>query len=354
MRLATPRVWPLTTACCHHVATVRTLERWNPSPLAATLAARTTARHRPVVVCLGTPSTWLTAVEASVEAIGGEPVTLRLRLLTLTTPRPPARARTAAERHGRRHAAYVVCPLAPRTAQASILPPELLGTVDEWVQKIRALRRHEPDATILLIASVAGHRTLVEAAFRAGLTDVLDPDECADPRLVQARLRRALDVITPPPFDRVAPTAEVLAIRIADRPPELRHAMDRALGGGETWDIGLSRGLTAVTADYQSEDGRIDDRRIASCLGLSLRQLATALPVSHQALGARPLSTKAQPALRAMAVALRLVDEARPGAEGAAWLRSPHEGLDGATSTMMLLGGHPNSLPTALAHRGDA
>ena len=102
------------------------------------------------------------------------------------------------------------------------------------------------------------------------------------------------------------------------------------------------------------EDERIDARRIAARLGITLRQLATALPVSHQALSARPLSSKAQPAFCSTVGALRLVDEARPGAEGAMWLRTPHEGLDGATSTMMLLGGHPDSLPTALAHRGDA
>jgi transcriptional regulator with XRE-family HTH domain len=85
--------------------------------------------------------------------------------------------------------------------------------------------------------------------------------------------------------------------------------------------------LQVVAPDLCADSGRLDARRVAASMGLSLRQLARVAGVTQQALSATPDSRSIQGVLRPIARLSAVLDQAFPGERKRAWLQSPNPAL---------------------------
>lgn len=85
--------------------------------------------------------------------------------------------------------------------------------------------------------------------------------------------------------------------------------------------------LQLVAPHLCAGSGRLDARKVAASVGLSLRQLACVAGVTQQALSTTPDSRSIQGALRPIARLSAVLDQAFPGELKRAWLQSPNAAL---------------------------
>jgi uncharacterized protein (DUF2384 family) len=94
---------------------------------------------------------------------------------------------------------------------------------------------------------------------------------------------------------------------------------------------------------------RLNARRVATRLGVSLERLAPAVGYTPQGLARNPTSERLQPALAQIAHVLdrlrALLDDER---SAALWLRAPHPDLGGATPLSLVLSGRAQTVGVLL------
>jgi hypothetical protein len=94
--------------------------------------------------------------------------------------------------------------------------------------------------------------------------------------------------------------------------------------------------------------GRLDAARIAKTLGVSIRQLAAATPVTQQALSETPDSPRAQSALDPFARVIAVLEQMLAPEQLMAWLRTPNAHWGKRTPLEALLAGDGESVARAL------
>lgn len=132
-----------------------------------------------------------------------------------------------------------------------------------------------------------------------------EPASAAEVQAARERIRSALEHL-PTVDERRGPLADVLGVSA----PRLR-----------------------------ARSGRLDAKKIASHLGVSLAGLAKITPISRQALNETPDSAHAQAALDPLARILDVLDTVLPPEHVAAWLNTSHAGLGGETPIHAILEG---------------
>jgi hypothetical protein len=101
----------------------------------------------------------------------------------------------------------------------------------------------------------------------------------------------------------------------------------------------LAEILGVAAPDLRAPSERLDAKRIAARLGVSLDRFAVAIPVARQSLDETPDSARIQAALDPFARALAVLDVLLPGDAGRQWLNAIHPRLDGATALAAMLDG---------------
>ena len=95
--------------------------------------------------------------------------------------------------------------------------------------------------------------------------------------------------------------------------------------------------------------GKLNARRVAARLGVSVERLAPAVGYTPQGLVRNPTSDRLQPALAQIAHVLdrlrSLLDDDR---SAALWLRAPHPDLGGATPLSLILAGRAQTVGVLL------
>lgn len=99
------------------------------------------------------------------------------------------------------------------------------------------------------------------------------------------------------------------------------------------------RALPVFTETRSPENGKLDARRIAQTLGLSLRELGQALKCDPSGLARHPASDRIQPSLHPFdALALHLWEVFGSLETGRIWLRAPNPVLEDAPLAYLLRG----------------
>lgn len=110
-------------------------------------------------------------------------------------------------------------------------------------------------------------------------------------------------------------------------------------------------GITAPA--LRSDSGRLDAKKIAKQLGVSLAGLAKITPISRQALNETPDSAHAQAALDPLARILDVLAIVLPREHVSAWLNAPHPRLEGETPIHAILQGRGEQVARMLERARD-
>jgi len=237
------------------------------------------------------------------------------------------------------------------------------------LQVVGDLARCVPAVPVLIAADESRQRAVIESALACGATEVIGADGSRISTLVASRIDRVLAAfpsragVTAPPaaatggtrgggpdprwtegdsWEDSVPASEAAAAlaRVREQATSLPTPSQRAQPLAGILDI--------ATPELRAPSGRLDAQRVAERLGISLRQLAKAAGVTHQALSATPDSKAAQPGLDAIARALATLDTLLPKARARDWLNAPHTRLQGATPLEALLDGRAERVASML------
>lgn len=200
---------------------------------------------------------------------------------------------------------------------------------------VRSLRAQAPDAAIIVLLDDRDPEA-VRAVRAAGASDFVGAAVAANPAALEWRISEALRDVRPAAGDTpgftVTPGAAPSAAEVAEA--RARAAEAAALP---------SSAPTTVTVDAPAlrdpGTGRLDARRIARRLGVSVSRLAGVAGVTQQALSARPAAASAQAGLLPVARVLAALDELLAPAHVRMWLQAPHARLGGRTPLDAILAG---------------
>jgi hypothetical protein len=244
-----------------------------------------------------------------------------------------------------------------------------------WLDALHELNERDPSTPILITADQRAQQSLIRSAIEAGANEVIGAAEAAIEELVWTRVKSALAAVEGHGAAAVHPdTAHATAL--TGIPTTSRTAAlpaDGAVAGIdaviEEPDAVLSpeargqaltrlrdavarmpspehrRGPYADLLDISTPalraagSGRLDAKRIAARFQVSLRQLARAVPGTHQALSDKPDSPRVQGALDPFARTAAILDELLPGKLAPQWLNTPHPRLKNRTPLQALLSG---------------
>jgi hypothetical protein len=213
-------------------------------------------------------------------------------------------------------------------------------------------REREPGRAVLVVMEVKSPEA-VRAARDAGASEFLGKDEIDNVEAVYWRLTNAmrlfhlyLDLAEATLAGPVEPRP--LTVRKSDRLSESARreadaAIDAAVAALPTAEVRRSRGpdlLKIVAPELRDpESGRLDARRIAAAVGLSLAALARASGISQQALSAKPDSPGAQAGLLPIARLSAMLDEMFSPDHKRVWLQTPHPRFGGRSPAQAIEAG---------------
>jgi DNA-binding NarL/FixJ family response regulator len=237
------------------------------------------------------------------------------------------------------------------------------GTTDpaEVTREVREIRSREPHATIYVLLDERNPEA-VRAARQSGATDYLGPVAAANQEAVEWRVSGAGAGLpaTPEPSDThpVSRTARFSQTPARLGPVSSRPSPAEVEAARERIEAGLARLPTRADAVARAaelvaisgpelrspESGRLDAKRIAARLGVSVSRLAPAVRVSQQALSARPDSLRAQAGLLPVARVLAALDEVLPPGQVRMWLNAPQALLGGEVPLESMLRGGADAL----------
>jgi len=250
-----------------------------------------------------------------------------------------------------------VPPKASRTYVVNALKPDGSTAPAEVREQVRAVREREPHAPVFVLLDEANAEA-VRAARRAGATDFFGAAAASNPAALEWRviarlqrqgiLRRVEVESKTSPRRKTARSAPGLHVRLGEPVEPTAREVAKALARVEaglkrrpTPKLTLARAakLTTVAApELRNErSGRLDAKRIAERLGVSVNRLAPATGVSQQALSKRPDSPRAQKGLASIARVIVALNELNPAGEAKMWLNTPHRGLGDAAPLDLIL-----------------
>lgn len=216
------------------------------------------------------------------------------------------------------------------------------------------MNERDPETPILVAADASRQQKLILDALDAGADEVVGPEVLRIPALARRRVRSALANVRGTSADAWAalPTGpddldDGAVVEWEDGPTEAEAEAARArvrqavarLPTREERSGPLAELLGVTVPELRAPSGRLDAKRIAACLGVSLNRFAAAMPVRRQSLDETPDSARIQAALDPFARALAVLDVLLPGDVGRQWLNAIHPGLDGTTPLAAMLDG---------------
>jgi CheY-like chemotaxis protein len=262
-----------------------------------------------------------------------------------------------------------------------------------WLQALRALNSRTPRTPILVTISSDRPRWVIKLAIAAGADEILSAGDSEIEELVWTRVQSALakaEVPTapavtvtsggPPGVERrrrkrrledradadaaqaALPAAATAVVETWEAPAtedEVRAARQRVenaldhLPGAEERRAPLADVLGITAPALRAASGRLDARKIAAELGVSLASLARITPISRQALNETPDSARAQAALDPVARTLHVLGLVLPREAVSAWLNAPHPRLEGETPIQAILQGRAERVARMLEMARD-
>jgi len=275
----------------------------------------------------------------------------------------------------RRVAVVDLTPVAPPTRGASAaahaaLAELLAGILDH----IRELRHDDPSVAVLALVDSSDQRVIGQA-LSAGADEILLSDDVKSRAQVSARVQAAIaraatrtdpagsaePATVAPANARTRGTAKPAVRESPSAAPseeELTAALARVDGlAGKRLTVeeraeqaaSASNDVLAIVArSLRSESGRLDAKRIAKRLGVSVAALAQAIGKQRQTVNKTPDADDLQRALAPMARIVSLLEDALAPKELSAWLSSSHAGLGGATPRAEILAGRASRVALML------
>lgn len=255
----------------------------------------------------------------------------------------------------------------------------------DWLHTLRILNGQTPRTPILITVDDEQPGGLIRGAIEAGADEILRAGETEIEELVWTRVQSALARAEAAPPAAVPNASSAPGIERRVRRRRLEDRLEDRLGDGpalgistameapaadvtETWEerateneVRAARervnamldrlpgveerrapladllGVTAPT--LRADSGRLDARKIATELGVSLSSLAKITPISRQALNETPDSPRAQAALDPLARTLDVLGTVLSREHMTAWLNTPHRRLTGETPIQAILQG---------------
>jgi DNA-binding NarL/FixJ family response regulator len=252
-----------------------------------------------------------------------------------------------------------------------------------FLSALEALNHQSPRRAILVTLDEQAHK-IIKAAIRAGADEILSAGDAEIDELVWTRVQSAIakawaapeaaaprghsaPAAAPPGVERrvaqrrradsrgtaaaSSPAAPALmsdveetweepasATEVQAASERIRAALER-LPSAEARRGPLADVLGVSAPGLRAASGRLDAKKIASHLGVSLAGLAKITPISRQALNETPDSAHAQAALDPLARILDVLGTVLPPEHVAAWLNTPHARLGGETPIRAILDG---------------
>lgn len=264
------------------------------------------------------------------------------------------------------------------------------------VDALKALNHVSPRTPVLVTIDEQGQK-IIKVAISAGADEILSAGDAEIDELVWTRVQSALAKAEAAPSIS-APDREAAAGMPAggvERRRTLRRRTDRRAAPGrapaasawpgdveEVWEAPASADEASAARErvraavqrlpsteerrgpladvlgisapgLRSENGRLDAKKIAKQLGVSLAGLAKITPISRQALNETPDSAHAQVALDPLARSLDVLGTALPREHVGAWLNAPHPRLEGETPIHAILQGRGEQVARMLERARD-
>jgi hypothetical protein len=249
-----------------------------------------------------------------------------------------------------------------------------LLTATAVLSLLHELLERKPRPPILVAADEGSQADVIKKVLDLGVDDVISMAAAKIPELVRARVSSLLNAAA----RSSARSTFAAGSRVDTDDASERDATDAGPGESaarEEWEAPLSateakaalrrvreatlpaagyrRGpiaelLHIQTPELRARSGRLDAKRVAKRLDVSLRDLAVPLGVSHQALSKTPDSERAQEGLDPIARTLGLLDEMLGRERERAWLNTPHARLGGETPLKALLSGRAEEVARML------
>lgn len=225
---------------------------------------------------------------------------------------------------------------------------------------VRDVSSRHPHVPVVIAADEPSQPKVIERAIELGASDVISQFDTTIGSLVETRLDTILNrsVSAQSTAQSAAPGVKASpapnahdTVSAAEASQALARVRARvaSLPARAARRQPLATVLDITTPELRAKSGRLDAQRIADRLGVSLRSVARAAGVSHQALSATPDSKRAQERLDAIARALGNLDALLPQGNARAWLHTPHSRLKGATPLEALLDGRAERVATMLS-----
>jgi DNA-binding NarL/FixJ family response regulator len=241
------------------------------------------------------------------------------------------------------------------------------------ISALKTMNDRSPRTAILVTVDKRAHK-LIRMMISAGADEILSAGDAQIDELVWTRVQSAIAKAEAAPAAAhiaPAPAAPGVERRIAQRRRADRHGTAPVAWTSdveEAWEEPASadevqaarirvraaleqlptveerRGpladvLGVSAPGLRAPSGRLDAKKIASQLGVSLAGLAKITPISRQALNETPDSAHAQAALDPLARILDVLDTVLPREHVTAWLNAPHARLEGETPIRAILEG---------------
>lgn len=270
-------------------------------------------------------------------------------------------------RHARRPALYVLVPQRQSTSsprdkvcqypvrdaqqQASAGHAQYLP----WIDALRAIQGAQPTTPVLVVTD-DGMQASWDSFLEAGADELITPAALQNPAVAKRRIESAfaharveglgasavVEADNPLTEDQIADGLAKVRAAVTARP----QSDDRG---------GLLSELLAITApELRAASGRLDAKRIAQWLDLSLNAFAVGMPVSREALRSNPDSKRLQSALDPYARVQSALATLLPGDGGRQWLNTPHPRF-GSTPLAAMVAGRADDVARLLelAREGD-
>lgn len=225
--------------------------------------------------------------------------------------------------------------------------------------QIERIREYEPDAPVVVLLDEASPGA-VEAARDAGATDFFGREAAKNRAALEWRIATLLErLAAKPKGGRTKPRRPRLGFRVgaatAPTPDEVEQALARVEGGlkrrpGPRQALARAPAVVNVaTPELRDEgSGRLDARRIADRLGISVNRLAPVAGVSQQALSKRPDSPRAQKGMGEVARVFACLEELGLAGDAKMWLNTAHPLLGGELPLALILSGRAGEVARML------
>lgn len=223
--------------------------------------------------------------------------------------------------------------------------------LERYHQTIEKIKSAEPESKVVLVGYPIT-AVSVARAVAAGVDEFIWDPEIKSPKILTRRICRLVEEILAEKSE--VEESDVKRVRETPRAPaseaEQKAAIarvERELAKSST-TTGRPQLLTDVLGikvpELRSSSGRLDAKKIAGRLRISLSQLEDAVGVSRQALHKNADSEKAQAGLDPIARVIDVMDRVFDPEQAPMWLNARNDALKGKTPLETILAGRAESI----------